>query len=215
MVDAVVGRQAASQLCLSLAKLMQQFHKYSHQKESALCSLAFFGCVQNRVYLHASLLKVKEMWHVTQQQHVSCPAISPSLDKMTAWKIATMLPIFGFSFSDLLFHQCILISADLNLVSVDSWNNSPHKPFFRFSLRYTCIVCVFLLFLLLYFTLIYAFSFFYLHAGFWANMCKKLTKPESASWNSRFPNFFEQYKKSEMCLRCVFTCIVSGKQNYS
>lgn len=32
-------------------------------------------------------------------------------------------------------------------------------------------------------------------------MCKKLMKPESVSWNPRFPNFFEQYKKSEMCLR--------------
>lgn len=42
MVDAVVGRQAATQLCLSLAKLMQQFHKYSHQKESALCQPHFF-----------------------------------------------------------------------------------------------------------------------------------------------------------------------------
>lgn len=61
----------------------------------------FFCCELNSMYLHASLLEAKEMWHVTQQQHVSCPAVSPSLDKTTGRKIITTLLTFSFSFPDI------------------------------------------------------------------------------------------------------------------
>lgn len=57
----------------------------------------FLCCVPTSTYLHASLLKVKKMWHVTQQQHVSCPAVSSSLDKMTKWNNSSQtchLPTF-------------------------------------------------------------------------------------------------------------------------
>lgn len=141
---------ASSHLTLSLTDLMHQFHKCSHLKESALMPASLFPCCElNRMYVHASLLEAKEMWHVTQQQHVSCPVITPSKDKTTAEKI---IPTFlAFCLFVFLF-PCFNSLPPYQILVLDTLKYLPHTMIYLH-------VCIHLLF---YFTLRRHTSVFFL-----------------------------------------------------